>query len=58
MHLSNIQGVNFLGGEITTNCSSKTPYITHLFSSGKNGINVISLKDDTIPGMGNTTKDN
>jgi len=47
-----------LGGEITTDCSSKTPYIMHLFSRVKNGINVNLLKDDTKPGTGSIIKDN
>jgi hypothetical protein len=58
MHLGNIKGVNSLGGEITTDCSSRTPYIMHLFSRGKNGTNVNLLKDDTEPGTGSIINDN
>jgi hypothetical protein len=58
MHLGNIHGVNSLGGEITTDCSSKTPYIMHLFNRGKNRTNVNLLKDDTKRGTGSIIKDN
>jgi len=57
MHLGNIQGVNSFGGEITTECSSRTPYIMHLFGRGKNCISVHLLKDDTKPGTGSIIKD-